>query len=300
VGRVHHHRLALNGPPVHVDALARAFLAAGAEGPPGDDAVPRHLTWSESAPPPLPALCAGHPEVTVGIERFTLLGEAFERLVLRGAEVTVLERQPFAPHADVADPILTATHLADCAPLSAAPLLAAAQRVADQPLQLGPSPTATALDDALLVGAAVGHVCSAALAEPFGDDALGPPAVLDALVALAGAALTAAAAATDPVTAGELAFERAHRLTEAHAVAAAERLWSSPGDADWLMYTLLGAAAVIEDCAVALHQPPPPALAVHYEHGATREERLGHGTARLVATCLQAIVLFGPSGCARN
>lgn len=308
---MNHHRLVLNGPPEHVDALARALLDAGAEPVPGAD--PPCLTWATPAPLPLPSLGADHPRVNVGVERFALLGETVESLVLRGGAVTILERRPFAPvNDDDPHPLLTDATLADCAPLPPPLLHAAAMRVADQSLQLGPNPTSTTLDDALLVGAAIGHVCTAALAAPLEDVAAGegglPLAVRDALAALAATAITAAAATTDPASSGELDFERAHQLTEAHAVAGAERLWSRPGNADWpewLMYILLGAASVVEDCAVALHQPPPPVFSLHAEHGATREERLGHATTRLVATCLQALALFdpapsGPGGCARN
>ena len=308
---MHHHRLVLNGPPDHVDTLARALLAEGAERVPGSD--PPSLTWATPSPLPLASLGTDHPRVNVGVERFALLGETAESLVVRGGAVTILERRPFAPvNDDDPHPLLPDATLADCAPLPPALLRAAATQVADQPLRLGPTPTSTALDDALLVGAAIGNACTAALGAPLEDVAAGeeglPLAVRDALAVLAAAALTAAAATTDPATFGELAFERAHQLTEAHAVARAERLWSSPGDADWpewLMYILLGAASVVEDCAVALHQPPPPVLSLHAEHGATREERLGHATTRLVATCLQALALFdptpsGPSGCARN
>jgi hypothetical protein len=311
-----HHRLELNGPPDDVAALASALHAAGAQPIPGAD--PPRLTWTTPAPSPLHGVCARHPRVVVGAERFALLGETLDRVVLRGAEATVLERRPFAPHfdgldgdgdADDGDPILHGLALAeDCAPLDPDALGVAGRRVAAHPVRLGPGPAGSALDDALLVGAAVGRLCAVATADPRPGDpaahalsadprasARPSPAVLTALVDVAAAALTAGAACADPACAAELAYERARHLTEAYAIAAVERLWSRPGDADWpewLMYTLLGAVAVVEDCATTLHQPPPPLLAVHLEHAATQRERLCHGTTRLVATCLQALVLF--------
>jgi hypothetical protein len=310
---MHHHRLVLNGPPGAVAALADALHAAGAQPIPGAD--PPRLTWATPAPSPLHGVCAEHPRVVVGAERFALLGQTLDRVVVRGAETTVLERRPFAPHtddldgdADDGDPLLQGFVLAeDCAPLESEALRGAARRVAAEPVRLGPGPAAGALDDALLVGAAVGRVCVAATADPApgGVHALSAdpraaarpaPAVLDALAGLAAAALTAGAACTEPSGAAEMAYERAFHLTEAYAIAAAERLWSRPGDADWpewLMYALLGTVAVVEDCATTLHQPPPPLLTAHLEHAATQRERLCHATTRLVATCLQALVLFG-------
>lgn len=304
---MHHHRLTLNGPPDRVAALAQTLRDAGATLLPGTD--PPRVTWTTGERAPLAAACLAHPRVSVGVERFALLGETLERLVVRGPDVTVLERAPFAP---VIDPDERLDELLPdgCAPLRPADLRDAAERVLAQPVRLPPGPAGTAMDDALLVGAAVGAVCEAALTAPPDDDGPLPPvAVLDALAVLAAAALTAGAAATDPAADAELAHERAHHLTEAHAIAAAERLWSRRGEADWpewLMYILLGTATVVEDCAVAVHGPPPPApaLAVHAEHGTTQRERLSHGTTRLAATCLQALALFAApenaSGCARN
>ena len=309
---MHHHRLVLNGPPGAVAALTDALHAAGAQPVPGAD--PPRLTWTTPAPSSLHDVCARHPRAVVGAERFALLGETLDRVVVRGAETTVLERRPFAPHldeldgdADDGDPILGGLVLAeDCALLDPEALRAAARRVTAHPVRRGPGPAGGALDDALLVGAAAGRVCVAATADPAPGDvhalsadpraaARPAPAVLDALAGLAAAALTAGAAGADPAGAAEMAYERALHLTEAHAIAAAERLWSRPGDADWpewLMYTLLGAVAVVEDCATTLHQPPPPLLTAHLEHAATQRERLCHATTRLVSTCLQALVLF--------
>jgi hypothetical protein len=303
---MHHHRLTLNGPPDHVAALAQALEGSGAVLLPGTD--PPRVTWTTAGRAPLSAACAAHPRVSVGVERFTLLGETLERLVVRGADVTVLERAPFAPVIDP-DERLDELLPEGCAPLRASDLHAAAQRVLAQPTRLPPGPAGTSMDDALLVGAAVGAVCEAALAAPPDDDGDPPPpiAILDALAGLGAAALTAGAAATNPAADAELAYERAHHLTEAHAIAAAERLWSRRGEADWpewLMYILLGTATVVEDCTVAVHEPAPHALAIHAEHGATLSERLSHATTRLAATCLQALALFAApenaSGCARN
>jgi hypothetical protein len=300
---MHHHRLVLNGPPGPVADLARALQDAGAEPVPADG--PPRLTWTTADPSPPLRLSARHPEVAVGVERFADRGATLDHLVLQGAEATVLERLPFAPAPDEDLPLLDLGP-DDCAPLPAAALAHAADRVAGAPVRLPALPTATALDDALLVGAALGRVCAAASADPapvLADDA--SPAALAELVALAAAACTAGAAAHDPSTPGELAYERARVLAEAHALAAVERLWSRQGDADWpewLMYVSTGAAAVLEDCAAALHQPPPSVLALHAEHGATLVERLGHATTRLVTTCLQTLVLFSApaGGCARN
>lgn len=299
-----HHRLVLNGPPGPVAALARALRAAGAAPVPGSD--PPRLTWATPDPSPLAALCARHPGATAGVERFADLGPTLDHLVLKGAEITVLERLPFAPAPGDDPPLLVDLALTDDgAPLPRDALASAARLVAAEPVRLPAAPTATALDDALLVGTAVGEVCAAAGAEPVDEP---PPAVLAALATLGAAALTAGATAHDPASPGELAFERARGLAEAYAIAAAERVWCSRGDADWpewLMYVLVSAATVTEDCAVALHGPSEPMFAVHGEHGSTLAERLGHATTRLVATCLQALVLFapataGPSGCARN
>lgn len=305
---MHHHRLVLNGPPRAVAALARALVAAGAAPVPEAVPGPPRLTWTTPEPSPLSAICARHPEAAVGVERFADLGATLDHLVLRGAETTVLERLPFAPAGGDDPPLLEGLALGgEGVPLSPGALAVAAGRVAREPVRLPAAPALSAVDDALLVGAALGRVCVAAGEDPVGDEH--PPAVvLAALSDLAAVALTAGAVVHDPASDGELAFERARVLAEAHAVATAERLWSRPGDADWsewLMYVLTGAVTVVEDCAVALHQPPVPLLALHAEHGATLVERLGHATTRLVATCLQVLVLSGATtagsgGCARN
>jgi hypothetical protein len=304
---MHHHRLVLNGPPGPVADLARALRDAGAE-PAPDDGPPR-FTWTTPDASPPTTLCARHPGVAVGVERFVDRGATLDHLVLQGGEATVLERLPFAPTPDE-DPPPSALGPDDCAPLPPEALAEAADRVAREPVRLPARPMATALDDALLVGAALGRVCAAVSADPgavLPDDA--SPAALPALAALAAAACTAGAAAHDPSSPGELAYERARVLAEAHALAAGERLWSRRGDADWpewLMYVLTGTATVLDDCAAAVHQPPLPVFAPHAGHGATLVERLGHATTRLVTTCLQTLVLFSAgtaaaSGdCARN
>ena len=304
--RVLHHRLVLNGPRAAVSRLAGDLVASGATPLPG---TPPRLVWSTEDAGELAAACAGHRRVIVGAERFAFLGDTLERLVVQGRAVTVLERRPLAADGDdqerrglCLDP--------DGHPLPRAALDAAAARVAALPTDLGAGLAGSALDDALLVGAAAGLVCSGATA-PVPDDlvpapvhplATDPraagapaPAVLGAVAALASAALTAGAACTGPSCSAELAYERAWALTEATAFAALERLWASPGGADWpewLMDVLAGAAAVVEDCAACLHHPPPDHISVHTERQPTNDERLQESTGRLVATCLQALVLF--------
>lgn len=116
-----------------------------------------------------------------------------------------------------------------------------------------------------------------------------------AIAALAAAALTTSAACAGAGGLAELRHERAWCLTEATAHAALEHLWTRPGDADWpewIMYVLAGAAAVVEDCAACLHHPAPPYVSIHTERQPTDEERLRESASRLVATCLQALVLF--------
>jgi hypothetical protein len=153
---------------------------------------------------------------------------------------------------------------------------------------------ATALDDALLLGPAVGRLCAAA-EDPFAEDA--PPShVLGTVAELAARALTVAAAGAGSVCAAELAFERAWRLAAAAARAAREPLWSRPGDADWpewLMELLARAAAVIETSAACLFQPAPPHASVHAEHFCTAEEQRELAADDVVVGALQALVLFG-------
>jgi hypothetical protein len=315
---MHHHRLALSGPAAAVARLADDLVAAGATALSGG--APVHVVWATGAADAPAAVCARHRRVAVGVERFAFLGDTLERLVLQGRVTTVLERRPIvcvAEHDGGDDdggpdpPPRLPRGLClgdDCAPLSRAALRAAARRVAALPVDLGPGLAGSALDDALLVGAAAGRVCAQATApapdpagsaHPLGADprAAGTPApsVLDAVVALAAAALTASAACSGPACPAELAYERALGLTEATTYAALEPLWARPGDADWpewLMDLLATAAAVVEDCAACLHQPPPPYASIHTERLPTDAERLQESAGRLVTTSLQALVLF--------
>jgi hypothetical protein len=322
---MHHHRLTLNGPSGAVARLADDLAAAGAVAVPvANDGAPRRLVWPTRAPATLEQLCGRHRAVVVGVERFELLGDELQRLVLHGREATVLERRRLVPDPELlaaddgCEPAGSGCPPAfpgglcldeDGAPLDVAALRAAAHRIAALPVDLGPGLAGSSLDDALLLGAALGHLCAAATAtdsspHPLGDDPrahdVPSPAVLAAVTSLAASALTASAACTGAACPAELAHERAYRLTASTAAAATERLWARPGAADWpewLMYLLAGTATVIDDCAACLHQPAPPFLSVHAEHHATDEERLEHAAGRLVSTCLQALVLFdaGPS-----
>jgi hypothetical protein len=62
------------------------------------------------------------------------------------------------------------------------------------------------------------------------------------------------------------------------------------------MDLLTGAAHVIDACAACLHQPPPTFVSVHTEHFDTEAEQLDHEAEGLVATALQALVLFDARG----
>jgi hypothetical protein len=304
-GPVHHHRLVLNGPRAAVARLAGDLVAAGATVLPGAEGAPPRLVWTTGDPRALGVLCARHPRVAAGVERFAFLGATLERLVATGREATVLERRPVVGEPDPAeddgpDPppsrLLGGLCLdADCVPLPRAALDAAARRVAVLPVDVGPGLAASALDDALLVGAAAGRVCDQATATPLYDLAPAAASALGAIAALAAAALTTSAACAGAAGLAELQHERAWCLTEATAYAALERLWTRPGDADWpewIMYVLAGAAAIVEDCAACLHHPAPPYVSIHTERQPTDEERLRESASRLVTTCLQALVLF--------
>jgi len=236
------------------------------------------------------------------MERFETLGEELERLVVHGRETTVLERRALAPGAghdlDDDDAIATPDGWGLCLdedgePLDRAALRAAAVRVVAVPVDLGPAPTGSSLDDALLLGPTIGRLCVAA-GDPLAGDRP-PRAALDAVAALAAVALTIAAAGSGAACAAELDYERAWRLTQAVAHAGRETLWARPGDADWpewLMDVLACAAAVVECCAACLHRPPAPLASLHAEHFCTADEELDHTAGRLVATALQALVLF--------
>ena len=304
-GPVHHHRLVLNGPRAAVARFVADLVAAGATVLPGVAGAPPRLVWTAGDPHALDALCARHPRVAAGVERFAFLGQTLERLVAAGRETTVLERRPVVSVSEPAededrDPppsrLLGGLCLdEDCAPLAPDALDAAARRVVALPIAVGPGLATSSLDDALLVGAAAGRVCEQATATPLYDLAPAAGGALGAIAGLAAAALTTGAACAGAAGLAELQHERAWCLTEATAHAALERLWTRPGDADWpewIMYVLAGAAAVVEDCAACLHHPAPPYVSIHTERQPTDEERLRETASRLVTTCLQALVLF--------
>jgi hypothetical protein len=323
---MHHHRLVLNGPAVAVARLADDLRAAGAVAIGPDRAAPARLVWATSQPSAVEAFCARHRRVVVGVERFEALGAELERLVVCGRDATLLERRTLATgpegawaegfddddegeHDGSAAALLARTDretdaLArwglcleeDGEALDVAALRAAAGRVAAV-VTSGPACAGSALDDALLLGPALGRLCVAA-GDPLAGD--GPPAAaLEAVAALAAVALTVAAGCGEPAGAAELDFERAWRLTQATAHASRETLWARPGDADWpewLMAVLAEAASVIESAAACLHRPPAPFVSLHTEHFGTVDEQLDHAACALVSTALQVLVLFpGPS-----
>jgi hypothetical protein len=327
---MHHLRLDLHGPPAAMDHLIGELVASGAEPLPDADPSAPRLVWATSEPPPLAALCDRYYTVRVGVERFMLLGETLERVVYRGREMTLLERRAFADAPEsllIADdgrfPYLAAgpdpptergrvCFDADGAPLDGDALCAAAREVAAVPVDLGPGLAGSALDDALLIGAAIGQVCATATGphpdqdvHPLSADpratAVPATSVLEALAGLAAAGVTAAAANAYPSSAAELAYERAVRLTRATAVARIEHLWTRPGDADWpewLMYVLAAAGMVIEECSLNLSRPVEELseLVVVSERMPSDAERLEDAAARLVMFCLQALVLFSEDG----
>ena len=86
-------RLVLNGPPAAVARLADDLCAAGAVAVAGPTAGPPRLVWETAQSGTLEGLCVRHRDVTVGVERFELLGDELERLVVRGREATVLARR---------------------------------------------------------------------------------------------------------------------------------------------------------------------------------------------------------------
>jgi hypothetical protein len=291
VSRMHHHRLVLNGAPAAVARLADELRAAGAVAIAGGDAPPMRLVWATPRASAVEALCARHRAVVVGLERFETLGEELERLVLHGREATVLERRTLA--ADPDDDGYGVSLDEQAAPLDPSGLRAAARRVSALPAIVGPGLLATSLDDALLIGPALGRLCAAA-GDPLADEPP-PAAALDEVAGLAAIGLTIGAASAGSMCPAELAFERAWRLAVATAVAGREELWARPGDADWaewLMDLLAGAAAVIESSAACLHQPAPPFVSLHTEHFSTVEEQLDHAAGDLVTTALQTLALF--------
>jgi hypothetical protein len=266
---MHHHRLVLNGPPSAVARFTEELRSAGAATV--DDGRRPRLIWTTPRASALEALCARHARVIVGVERFASLGDALERLVVHGRETTVLERRGFeVGELDDALPD-------EGEPLDPAALRAVALEVAALPVRYGPILTATTIDDAVLVGPAVGRLCAAA------TDA---PVARAALRSLAAIGLTVGANASAPACDAELAFERAWRLTQATAFAGQDALWTRPQDADWpewLMFVLSCAAGLIESCAACAHRAPAGVASLHTEHFATAD----------VMVALQALVLFG-------
>jgi hypothetical protein len=284
-------RLVLNGPPVAVAGLVDDLRAAGAVAVAGPTAGPPRLVWETAQPATLEGLCVRHREVTVGVERFELLGDELERLVVRGREATVLARRRVVGDAQQLEGVEEegggVCLEEDGAPLERTALRAAAGYVMAAPADRGPGPTCSATDDAVRVGRAVGRL-SATVVED------GPGLGGDmAIAVLAGTALTLGAASS--ACAAERRFERDWRLTQAVTRAGRERLWARPGEAEWpewLMDLLLGAARVIEGCSACLHQPPPPFASVHTEHVDTEAEQVERAVGRLVTTALQTLVLF--------
>ena len=206
---MHRQRLVLHGPAAAIARLADDLCAAGAVAVAGPTAGPPRLIWETAQPGTLEGLCARHRLVTVGVERFELLGDELERLVVRGREATVLERRRLAGGAPELDGVGGVGVDEDGAPLDSAALRAAARYVMAAPADRGPGPTCSATDDAVRVGRAVGRLC-ATVAED------GPGVGGDAMIAaLAATALTLGMAGS----AGEAErdFERDWRLTKATA-----------------------------------------------------------------------------------
>jgi hypothetical protein len=283
-------RLVLNGPPAAVAALVDALCAAGAVPVAGPTAGPPRLVWETARPATLEGLCVRHRDVTVGVERFELLGDELERLVVRGREATVLARRKVAcglRHVDGVQEVGGACLEQDGAPLDPAAVRAAARSVMAAPVDRGPGPTCSAIDDAVRVGSAAGRLCDAVAED-------GPGRRGDVRIAvLAATALTLGAAGA--ACEAQRRFERDWRLTQAVTRAGRERLWARPGEAEWpewLMDLLTGAARVIEGCSACLHRPPAPLVTVHTEHVDTEAEQLERAVERLVSTALQALVLF--------
>jgi hypothetical protein len=189
---MHQQRLVLNGPPAAVARLADDLRAAGAVAVAGPTAGPPRLVWETARPATLEGLCAHHRAVAVGVERFELLGDELQRLVVQGADATVLERRRLPAAGDGPDglddfggPGLCLDE--DGAPLDLAALRAAARRVLAAPV--APAPARSALDDAVLAGAAVGRLCAAAAAVDAPD-----AATREAIATLAAVTLTLGAA----------------------------------------------------------------------------------------------------------
>jgi hypothetical protein len=280
---MHQHRLVLNGPPAAVTRLSVDLCAAGAVAVAGAASARPRLVWETARPAALEGLCARHGAVAVGVERFELLGDELQRLVVQGSHATMLERRRLHDLDGLEGRGLCLEE--DGALLDPAALRAAARQVMVAPVSLGPGPACSAVDDALLLGRAGGRLCSAVA----GD-------VPDVGGRFAIAALAAAALSVGVPCTAEREFERAWRLTQATARAGREELWARPGEADWpewLMDLLTGVARVVEACSACLHQPPAPVASLHTEHFGTEEEELEQAAGWLVATALQTLVLFG-------
>jgi hypothetical protein len=285
---MHRQRLVLNGPPVAIARLTDDLCAAGAVALAGPTAGPPRLVWETAQSGTLEGLCARHRDVTVGVERFELLGGELERLVVQGREATVLERRRLGSGAHELDGVQEVGGVClDGAPLDPAALRAAARDVLVAAVDLGPGPTCSAADDAVRVGRAVGRLCTT-----VAQDGPGPRGAAT-IAALAATALSLGTAGS--ACAAERSFERDLRLTQAIARAGREELWARPGEAEWLewlMDLLTGVARVIDGCSACLHQPPPPFVSLHTEHVDTEAEDLEHAAGRLVTTALQVLVLF--------
>lgn len=291
---MHHQRIVLNGPQPDVARAAAALHAAGATqvatGPP-----PRFV-WTVARDGPLEAFAARHPGVVLGVERFTALGPSFERLVLHGAEPTLLARRAFIDAQETPTSPPRRPGPARTAVLSRrlAALRAAALAVGAEPTAFGPA-TGTTLDDALLVAPALGRLAAAA-GDPLATERP-PPQALAALRALAAAGLTVGATCDAPACVAELEFERAWRLAQAHACAGDDPFaddHGAPDWPDWLMFVLSCGAGVIEACAASVHRAPPGTQPLHREHYATADEHLDHASALLTITTIQALALFTP------
>jgi hypothetical protein len=288
---MHRQRLVLNGPPIAIARLADDLRAAGAVAVAGPTAGPPRLVWETAQPGTLEGLCARHRDVTVGVERFELLGDELERLVVQGREATVLERRRLGGGTADLDGMEEAGGVCleqDGARLDPAALRAAARSVMAAAVDLGAGPTCSAADDAVQVGRAVGRLCATVAQDGPGLRGRATIAALAATALSLGAVGSACEA--------ERRFERDWRLTQAIARAGREGLWARPGEAEWpewLMDLLTGVARVIDGCSACLHRPPPPFVSLHTEHVDTEAEELEHAAGRLVTTALQVLVLFG-------
>jgi hypothetical protein len=288
---MHHQRLVLNGPPLAIARLADDLRAAGAVAVAGPTAGPPRLVWETAQSGALEGLCVRHRDVTVGVERFELLGDELERLVVQGREATVLERRRLgggAPELDGMEELGGVCLEEDGVPLDPVALRAAARSVMAAVVELDTGPSGSAADDAVRVGRAVGRLCATVAQDGPGLRGRATIATLAATALTLGAAGCACAA--------ERSFERGWRLTQAIARAEREELWARPGEAEWsewLMDLLTGVARVIDGCSACLHQPPPPFVSLHTEHVDTEAEELERTAGRLVTTALQVLVLFG-------